>query len=289
MARNALNRNDLVLCAGTVFGTPYFERLGPARDHGYRGVSVMPFELEPALAEGMTHREIAARIGDHGLAIAEVDAVTTWFDGHEPPAIWGPAGDAMRGNTVEALAPIAAALGARSLSMVEFYGVPLQGERAAEGFAHACDVAAEHGLMVTLEFLPWAGVPTLAAALEIVRAAARPNGKILLDSWHLFRCGATLAELASVPGDLIGYVQINDAPATAEADLADETMHRRMVPGEGEFDLLGFLRTLNAIGCDSPLGIEVFSDELAPLGVSENVRRCAEGTRRVLRSALTEL
>jgi sugar phosphate isomerase/epimerase len=285
MATSALQRDDLVLCAATVWTTPFLERLAPARDHGYRGVSVMPFELAPLFADGMTPEEIATRIADHGLAVAEVDGVTTWFDGHAPPAEWGSAGEAMRGNTAEALAPLAAQLGARSLSVFEYYGVDVDTDRAAEGFAHACDVGAEHGLLMTLEFLPWAGVPTLGAALDIVRTAGRPNGRVLVDSWHFFRSGATLDELAAAPGELIGYVQIDDAPATPDGDMQDETMHRRLVPGDGALDLVGFVRTLRAIGCDSPLGVEVYSDALAPLGADEIARRCADGTRAVLERA----
>jgi sugar phosphate isomerase/epimerase len=283
--QSLLGADDLVLCAGTVMSTPFLDRLAPAAAHGYRGVSMMPFDFFPLRAEGMTAAELAARVADHGLAIAELDAITTWFDGHEPPASWGDMGTALRDNTAEALCPMAGALGARSVSVVEFYGVEVDIDRATAGFAHVCDVAAEHGLLATLEFLPWTGVPTLGAGLEIVRGAGRPNGGVLVDSWHLFRSGGTLEELARVPAELIGYVQIDDAPAEAEPDPAEETQHRRLVPGEGDFDLVGLVRTLHAIGCTSPLGVEVFSDELMAEPPEEAARRCAEAMREVLRAA----
>jgi sugar phosphate isomerase/epimerase len=80
-------------------------------------------------------------------------------------------------------------------------------------------------------------------------------------------------------------VQIDDAPAAPEADLEEETMHRRLVPGEGELDLVGFVRTLRSIGSPAPIGVEVFSDALAALPVDEVARRTAEGTRAVLAAA----
>jgi sugar phosphate isomerase/epimerase len=280
-----LGRNDLVLCAGTLMATPLFERLAPAVDAGFRGVSLQPMDVVAARDGGHTPADLAARVADHGLAIAEFDAITTWDEAHEPPPEWGEAGLAMKAGTAENLCPLAAAVGARSVSIVEYFGVHLGTDRAAVGFARACDIAAEHGLLVTLEFLPWTGVATLAEAVEIIRSAGRPNGALLVDSWHLFRSGATLDELARVPGELVGYVQIDDAPTSPEADPMDETTHRRLVPGDGDLDLVGFVRALHGLGYAGPLGVEVYSDELARLAPGEAARRCAVGTRAVLEAA----
>ena len=56
-----------------------------------------------------------------------------------------------------------------------------------EGFAGLCDRAAEHGLLVALEFLPWSGIPDVATAWRIVDAAGRANGGLLVDTWHHLR------------------------------------------------------------------------------------------------------
>lgn len=274
--------DDLVLCAGTLMTTPFVDRLAPARDAGFRGVSLQPMDVVAFTGDGRSPAELRQFVEDHGLALAEFDAITTWDGDHEPPAAWGPDGAAMKAGTAENLVPLAAAVGARSVSIVEYYGVSLALDRAAAGFAHACDVAADHGLLVTLEFLPWTGVPTLADALAVVREAGRANGALLVDSWHLFRSGATLADLAALPADLVGYVQIDDAPATPEADLGEETTHRRLVPGDGDLDLVGFVRTLRELGYTGPLGVEVYSDALAALPAAEVAQRCATGTRRVV-------
>jgi sugar phosphate isomerase/epimerase len=280
-----LDRNDIVLCAGSVMGTPFLDRLAPAQANGFAGVSMQPHEREQLLAQGVSDAELRARLADHGLAIAEFDAVTTWFDGHEPPAAWGALADMLRGNTADALCPIAESVGARSVTVVEFYGVAVDVDTAAAGFAAVCDRAAEHGLLAHLEFLPWAGIPDLRTAWQIVQRAGRDNGGLLLDSWHLFRSGSTLDELAAIPGDKVLYVQIDDAPAAAEPDLAEETQHRRLLPGEGDFDLVGFVRTLDRTGCRAPIGVEVFSDALASHPLAEVVERCATSTQSVLAAA----
>jgi len=59
-------------------------------------------------------------------------------------------------------------------------------------------------------------------------------------------------------------------------------LHNRLVPGEGAFDLAGYLRSLRSIGALAPIGVEVFSDDLHALGATEAARRAAEATRALL-------
>ena len=82
---------------------------------------------------------------------------------------------------------VADAVGARSLNAVDVFGGPWSLDEAAAAFAGLCDRAAEHGLLVHLEFLPWSRIPDLATAWQVVDAADRPNGGIMLDAWHYFR------------------------------------------------------------------------------------------------------
>jgi sugar phosphate isomerase/epimerase len=158
-------------------------------------------------------------------------------------------------------------------------------DEAAESFAHACDLAAEHGVLVHLEFLPWAGIPDLITGYEIVRRAGCGNGGLLIDSWHFFRSGSTFEELRKVPGHRVLGIQLDDAPAKPEADLAEETQHRRQLPGQGSFDLVGLVRCLDEIGSRSPLGVEVLSDDNEGEPIADLALSTADATRAVLADA----
>jgi sugar phosphate isomerase/epimerase len=180
---------------------------------------------------------------------------------------------------------MADALGARSLNAVDVFGGPWDVDAGAEAFAGLCGRAAEHGLSIQLEWLPWSKIPDLATALEIVQKAGAPNGGINVDAWHLVRSGTSLAELAEVPGALIVGIQLDDGPTEAEANLVEATLHHRALPGEGQFDLVGLIRLLAASGTTAPLGVEVFNDELQSRPAAEAARLAAQATRRVLAAA----
>ena len=280
-----LGPSDLVLCSPPVAHIPLLERLAPARDAGFAGISVTPGDLWALEEQGLPLDEVSKQIADHGLALAEVDCIGCWL----PSQVGAPADarfrDLLMTLTPERVIDVAARAGARSVVAVEMMGVTPSLDEAADAFARLCDMAAGHGLPVHMEFLPFGGIPALATAWAIVEAAGRPNGGLTLDSWHLFRSGSTLDQLAAIPGDRIMTVQINDAPILPAADLFAETMSGRMLPGEGGFDLTGFIRTLDRIGSTAPIGVEVFSEAQAGQTMDEISRAWASSARAAIKKA----
>jgi sugar phosphate isomerase/epimerase len=162
---------------------------------------------------------------------------------------------------------------------------PAELPRIASYFGQLCDRAAEHGLLVHLEFLPWTQIKDLPTALEIVQMAERPNGGIMLDSWHHFRSQIGNEVLDAVPGERIAGIQLNDAPARPGPDVVMETLRHRLLPGEGDIDLVDLMQRLRKIGCSAPIGVEIFSERLAQLPAEEIARQAAASTRAVLERA----
>ncbi|MBV9283854.1 MAG: hypothetical protein JO176_04530 [Acidimicrobiia bacterium] len=77
-------------------------------------------------------------------------------------------------------------------------------------------------------------------------------------------------------------IQLDDGPADPEANLIEATLHDRRLPGDGDFELVGLIDVLRAIGTEAPVGVEVFSDELHALPPSDAARRAGDATRRLL-------
>ena len=123
----------------------------------------------------------------------------------------------MPAATEEEFYIIAEGVGARSLNVAQGFGATLDFDRGAEALAGVCDRAREHGLLVTLEYLPWSGIPDAATALAIVERTGRANATLMIDTWHTFRGPTDEAQLERIPGARIGSVQLNDAPAMPAA------------------------------------------------------------------------
>lgn len=280
----SLSHNDLVLCAGTVITTPFLDRLEPIAKAGFKGLSMWAGDFTALEATGIGPSEIRTRVADAGLEISEFETVACWLPDQRPGTQdpdW--AGAFLLQYTPDYICRMAAAVGARSVIVIDAFGVAFDADVMAECFADVCDRAAEDGLQVDLEFMPTGGISTLSQAWEVVRGADRPNGGLLVDSWHFFRGHSSLSELAKIPGDKISCVQFGDAPAAPEADLSEEMVHRRLLPGDGDLDLAGLLRTLEQIGCQAPIEVEVFSDVLAAESVATAASRCDQAIHELLR------
>ncbi len=256
---------------------------------GFAGISMWGRDYAAARAEGHRDAEVRAMLDDHGLAVAELDPAWWWLPGARETGEKLRSVDDQRVFEYDdrAMFAMAEAVGARSLNAVDVFGGPWTLDEAAEAFALLCDQAADHGLLVHLEALPWSRIANVSTAWDIVRRADRPNGGVAVDAWHFTRSGFDLDALAAVPKDRILSIQLDDGPATPEDDLVLATLHARRLPGEGQFDLQALLHAL--AGSAAPIGVEVFSDDLHALGPIEAARRAAEAARTVLdRSAARE-
>ncbi len=279
-----LGLDDLVLCSGTLARrTPFRQRVDAAAGGGFAAISLWGRDYQAARSESLSDPGLRALLDDHGLVVAELDPAWWWLPGaadvhiapeHDPL-------DVFCFGEAELFA-VADAVGARSLNAVDVFGGTWGVDEAAAAFGALCDRAAEHGLLVHLEFLPWSRIPDLRSAWEIVRRADRGNGGIAVDSWHFFRGSPDLDALRALPGAAVSNVQLDDAPATPEDDLMTATQHERLLPGDGAFDLAGLVAALRQIRAASPTGVEVFSDSLHRLPPLEAARRAGNAARRLL-------
>jgi len=279
-----LGAGDIVLCSGTLrTGISFRERVAGAKAGGFSGISLWGRDYQMARDEGLSDRDIRLLLADHGLSVAELDPAWWWLPGasevHVPPEL--DQEQIFRFAEPELFA-VAAAVGARSLNAVDVFGGSWSLDEAAAAFAGQCDRAAGHGLLVHLEFLPWSRIPDLKTAWQVVSAADRPNGGLMLDAWHYFRGNPDGALLRSIPGASILGIQLCDAPAAPEPEPLHATLHERLLPGDGALPLPTLLADLRSTGTAAPLGVEVFSDVLHALAPADAGRRAGGAMRALL-------
>ena len=131
---------------------------------------------------------------------------------------------------------------------------------------------AETGTIVSMEFMPFSTIATLAAGLDVVERADHPNAGLMVDLWHLQRSGATYDELAAVPLSRVTGVELSDAAAEQVGTGLEDTVLRRRLCGEGDFDIAGFVATMRAMGWDGPWGLEILSETYRRRPLVEAVR-----------------
>lgn len=268
---------DLVLCAQTLAQCSFDERVALAARHGFRFTSILGPEHRALLAGGATPSTIRALLDEHGVGIAEVDALVDWLPGPDlPPELDGLA-------KLPELLDIVGALDACALNVVDLCAGPAAPvEEAASAFAAVCDRAAPFGCRVLLEFVPWTRIPDLATAVAIVALADRPNGGVMFDSWHHFRSGGTIDDLDARALARIGGLQLNDAPPSEFGARVRQVHQRRLLPGDGAVGIAALLARLDAAGCTAPVGIEVVSVELAASDPEQVAAECAARIRQLL-------
>ena len=273
-----LGPNDLVLSNFSIRTAGLEARAKAAAGAGCAGIGLFLGDWARMRESGTTALHVKAVLDDHGLVLAELEALRGWAD----PAGTPEAAAFERGLTLAF--ELADGVGARYLQTIGPY--PGTVDDAAAGFASLCDRAADHGLLVGLEFLPFTNIATAADAWAIARLSGRPNAGLCVDSWHHERGARDLSLITAVPADRIFAIQLDDGTITPQdPDYYTDTLTNRCVPGEGEFDLVGLIRALDSMGVQAPISMEVISSELQQLPHTEAARRIADGMRAVIARA----
>ncbi|MCC3265056.1 bifunctional sugar phosphate isomerase/epimerase/4-hydroxyphenylpyruvate dioxygenase family protein [Arthrobacter gengyunqii] len=131
---------------------------------------------------------------------------------------------------------------------------------AASQLRRMGEVAAGYGIRLAYEALAWGKyVNDFEHAQRIVDLADHPNVGTCLDSFHILSRGADPAGIEKIPAEKIFFVQLADAPELS-LDVLSWSRHYRVFPGEGAFDLTGFMTHLVRSGYNGPVSLEVFND-----------------------------
>jgi sugar phosphate isomerase/epimerase len=270
---------DWILWSGTVgLEKPIPERVEAAVAAEFTSISVSPLDIHRAEQAGTAAKEVGRFIRDRGLRII-VDPVMNWHP------FSGTAGSRFSAFSAEQSLRWVEVLEAVSLTAVAMDDSDVPVEALGEPFGRLSDRAADVGAQVHLEFMPISCVATLRAAWNIVRAADRTNGGIVFDTWHFFRSDPDYDLLATVPGERILCVQIDDAAAAPRASLREDTRNR-LLPGDGDLDLARVVRALAEIDALRWVGPEVISPMLEAMPEVEAAQLAGGKTRELVATAL---
>jgi len=265
-------KNEFSLAHLTVLGCPPPEMIYIASLVGYDYVSLrtiymgLPGEANYDLSSNKElYRLTKTALNDTGLKINDIELAKIE--------------DGVDVSRYEPAFEVAAELGAKNvISSIwtdnkEFY---------LEQFAKLCDLAAQYGITVNLEFVTWASVKTLKEVKEVLRAVNRKNVGVMIDTLHFYRSRVKLEELDDIPKEWFRFAHICDGPEEIPADkesLIFTGRDARYYVGEGAIDIASIVNRVPQM---------VYSIELPHIqrvkdyGYTEHARRCLVTAKKYL-------
>ena len=255
---------------------PIAERVAAVADAGYVGMGLIAADLL-VIRDSIGFAGLRDMIADHGLAHFEIELIERW---------WIPRGE--RGHTydvrdllfeaAEVLSPtfikIGSELGPRT-THPESLIAPLRelaeaGSRPRDANSHRNDAVLDHrhrsdGSRTSsrLPIIPRSGCWWMPGTCS----GPAPRWRNCRDS---------------LTPEMIFGVELDDAADKVVGTLFEDTVERRLLCGEGCFDLHGFVDLLRNRGFDGPWGVEILSSSFRTLPVREALAMAAGSARKLL-------
>jgi sugar phosphate isomerase/epimerase len=243
------------------------ERCAQAAETGFAGLGLWHADIEHQL-ESSSLADMRRALDDNGLRCYELEFLWDWFldEGEDARKT----ADGQRRMLFET----AAALDAHHIKAGNIPGTPCEMPRLQETYAALVADAARHcpGSKVLYEFMPFdVNVNSIDRALAVMDGI--DNTGVVIDTWHMGKLGIKPEDLRQFPVERLGWIELSDGQYEDMEDTLDEVINRRKLPGEGEFDIRGYVRVAQEMGYAEPWGVEVLSEDLRALPLDEMYRR----------------
>ena len=236
-------------------GWDFKDRVEAIARAGFKGLGWWHADVEHTL-EKYSYPEIKQILDDNGMKHLELEFIINWFSTGEDRS----ASDQTRKLLMEA----AEKLGARHIKIGNFFDIPTPMDKVVEEFSTICKEAADRGTGIVFELIPWVMPGSLEDALTMVRTADAPNAGLMLDLWHLHSLQVSNTDVEQIPLKYVKGVELNDGPEVLPNDdtWVDKTINHRQLCGDGVFDIKGFIRALDKLGYNGPVGLEVLNKDM---------------------------
>lgn len=267
----AARSSPLALHTWSLDTTPLDDVLRVAQETGWDAVELRRLDFTRAHEAGRSTADVSQAVRAAGLPVAAVGVELGWMfaEGDERRRLLDVFTEGCR---------TAAALACRLvMSPVDPGSGSLR--RAAGSVRQVGDLAAEHGVALTLEFQSQAEqFNTLERARELLALADHPACGLLLDTYHLERSGASGGSFRDVAPDEILYVQYSDVPRTTRPGYTLD----RLPPGQGVVRFGEVFDLLAEKGYAGPLSYEAPNPAAWARNPAEVSREALEASRALL-------
>ena len=254
------------------------EQIDVAAQAGFDGIELWVRDIQGFVEQGNKPEELAKRARDRGIAIVNGIAFFKWTDANADVRQEGLEQARREIDLLKRVGCLAVA--APPTGDV----ASLDLEEIAENFLLLDKLARSRGVDPVLEF--WGRAPVLhsiAEASTVLKKSGRGRASMLLDLFHMYTGGSSVADVEALSGDRIGLVHINDYPADPPRETITDA--ERVMPGDGTGPVLDFYRALAKIGYEGYLSVELFRPEYDAGSAAGVAKESLEKTVRVWEEA----
>jgi len=247
------------------------DRVEVAARAGFRGIGSSHADLVRNVAQ-YGYAGIKAILDANDMRYFEIEALLDWFaDGDRRRR-----SDVVRDEMLRA----AEKVGAYQIKIVgDLYG-EWSIAQMADAYRLLCMQAMSAGTRISLELLPFTNIKDLGSGLAVVGDPSIKNGGLLLDIWHINRGRIPYSQVAKLPGQFVAAIELNDGPQDIVEPLLTESVERRELCGEGDFDVPAFITSLAAVGYQGPFGVEILSPKNRERSLADAARLTFASTIR---------
>jgi sugar phosphate isomerase/epimerase len=242
MAANRIGLNLVTLKDGED-ADQLLAHLDRAQAAGFQSVGPWRSTLEQWVEAGRSVSDLAREIADRGLAVDEICYA------------YGVDAD---GNVCDQHRVFEWARELGSKSVISIYG-PAQGplEKVREVWAEFIGTIEDFGVDAAFEFIgKWHQYNSPLATYEVIRDMP-PAATMVFDTFHFWRGGCDLSQIAQIPPERISLVHLNDVNEVPRDEAVDTD---RTYPGEGVMPLEEILGGLIRNGFQGPFSVEIFGE-----------------------------
>jgi sugar phosphate isomerase/epimerase len=253
------------------------DRIEAAAHAGFTGMDFVVDDLRET-EETIGWAGLRSALDANGVTTVQIETASDWFAGDDRRKAFDKAFDL----TLRA----ADELGVWQIkTLADTATQPIEPEGMTAAWTDLAERCAASGALLAVEPVPWSNLATVEAGAHFVQEAGHPNGGLVVDIWHVVRGGSTLASVeAAIDPRHLFCVELTDGrgPLPAGTSQEDDADDHRLLPGDGQWDIPGFIASMRRLGYDGPWGIEMSSDTFRRLPLEDAVAQAAESMRRFI-------
>jgi sugar phosphate isomerase/epimerase len=234
----------------------FVKELETASKAGFRSVEIWIETLQIYLKNGGTVAEARKRLSDLGITIENAIGFAPWIIDDDAARTKGL--DQLK-SEMEMLAQVGCKRVATPPIGAQSPGSPkIDLYKAAERYRAILELGDKTGVVPQLEM--WGFSPNLSRISEVMFVAiesGHPSARVLLDIYHLYKGGSSLASLPLVGKPAIEVFHVNDY--TADFPREKITDADRVFPGDGVAPIKDTLKAIKRDDRPIVVSLEVFN------------------------------